>query len=93
MNLVMAIYFAILFFVLSPGVLLRLPKNGSKLVVAGVHAIVFGVVIFFTGKFVWNLSQNLIARPTKKEGLKEKTKEGLIENPPIVQVTKPQIAQ
>ena len=92
MNMFMAIYFAILFFILSPGLLLRIPKNGSKFVVAGVHAVVFGVVAFFTGKFVWNLSQK-VASPVKKEGLKDKTKEGLLENPPIVQVTKPQLAQ
>jgi hypothetical protein len=92
MNMFMAIYFAILFFILSPGVLLRIPKNGSKFVVAGVHAVVFGVVAFFTGKFVWNLSQK-VASPVKKEGLKDKTKEGLLENPPIVQVTRPQLAQ
>jgi hypothetical protein len=57
MNWFMAVYWAILFFVLSPGVLLRLPKNGSKFAVAGVHALVFGVIALFTGKFVWNLSR------------------------------------
>jgi hypothetical protein len=57
MNWFIALYLAILFFVLSPGVLLRLPKNGSKFTVAGVHALVFGVVAFFTCKFVWNLSR------------------------------------
>lgn len=92
MNMFMAIYCAILFFVLSPGILFKLPKNGSKFVVAGVHAVIFGVVSFFTCKFVWNLSHK-VALPAKKEGLKEKTREGLLENPPIVQVTKPQLAQ
>jgi hypothetical protein len=57
MNWFIALYLAILFFVLSPGVLLRLPKNGSKFTVAGVHALVFGVVALFTCKFVWNLSR------------------------------------
>lgn len=57
MNWFIALYLAILFFVLSPGVLLRLPKNGSKFTVAGVHAFVFGVVALFTCKFVWNLSR------------------------------------
>jgi hypothetical protein len=59
MNWFMAIYFAILFFILSPGVLLKIPANGSKLMVAGVHAIVFGLVCFITEKFVWNLSNKL----------------------------------
>ena len=57
MNWFIALYLAVLFFVLSPGVLLRLPKNGSKFTVAGVHALVFGAVAFFSCKFVWNLSR------------------------------------
>jgi hypothetical protein len=64
MNLVVAIYSAILFFVLSPGVFLRLPSNGSKLVVAGVHALVFAVVLYFTAHFVWRMSLRM-------EGFKE----------------------
>ena len=55
----MAVYFAILFFLLSPGILLRLPQNGSKMTVAAVHAVVFGVLAFLTGKFVWKLSHRL----------------------------------
>ena len=91
MNMFMAIYCAILFFVLSPGVLFRLPKNGSKYVVAGVHAVIFGVVTFFTCKFVWNFSQTISAPPAKKEGLAHKKKEG-VDNT-LAQVTKPQLAQ
>ena len=72
MNMFMAIYCAILFFVLSPGVLLRIPKNGSKFVVAGVHAIVFGVVAFFTCKIVSNLFRDMVTPSPKKEGLLKK---------------------
>jgi len=64
MNLVVAVYSAILFFVLSPGVLLRLPKNGSKFVVAGVHSLVFAVILYFTAHFVWRMSLRM-------EGFKE----------------------
>ena len=91
MNMFMAIYCAILFFVLSPGVLFRLPKNGSKFVVAGVHAVIFGIVSFFTCKFVWNFSQTLAAPPAKKEGLVYKKKEGVDDT--IAQVTRSQLAQ
>lgn len=73
MDMFMAIYCAILFFILSPGVLLRIPKNGSKFVVAGVHAVVFGIVAFFTCKIVSNFLQK-VAAPAKKEGLLEKPK-------------------
>ena len=33
----------LLFFILSPGILLRLPKNGSKYTVAAVHGLVFAI--------------------------------------------------
>lgn len=59
MNLIVALYCAIIFFVLTPGVLLRIPPNGSKFVVAAVHAVVLGVVLYFTEKFVWKLSLGL----------------------------------
>ena len=68
MNLVVAIYSAILFFVLSPGVLLRLPSNGSKFMVAGVHALVFALVLYFTAGFVWRMSMTM-GMPMRKEGM------------------------
>jgi hypothetical protein len=49
----MGLYAAALFFVLTPGVVLSLPPGGSKLTVAGVHAVVFGVVWCLTNKLVW----------------------------------------
>jgi hypothetical protein len=49
----MALYAAALFFVLTPGVVLSLPPGGSKLTVAGVHAVVFGVAWALTHKLVW----------------------------------------
>ena len=69
MNFVVALYAAILFFVLSPNVLLRLPPKGSTMVVAAVHAVVFGVVLLLTCKFVWQMSMGMM--PMKKEGFKE----------------------
>jgi len=45
--------------VLSPGILLRLPKNGDKFTVAGVHALVFALVFGLTHKFVWKLGRRL----------------------------------
>jgi hypothetical protein len=35
---------ALLFFVLTPGILLSLPPGGSPVVVAATHAVVFAVV-------------------------------------------------
>jgi hypothetical protein len=70
MNFVVALYAAILFFLLSPNVLLRLPKKGSVKVVAAVHAVVFGLLLFFTSRFVSQLSMLMSnMMPSKKEGL------------------------
>ena len=75
MNWAIAVYSAILFFVLSPGVLLRLPSNGSKLTVAGVHAVVFGLLLYFTAGFVWRASLSLSVPHIRKEGMQHKKEE------------------
>jgi hypothetical protein len=56
MNYVVSLYTAFLFFLLTPAILLRLPPNGSKYVVALVHAVVFAVIFHFTKGLVWELS-------------------------------------
>lgn len=56
MNIITALFSAILFFILSPNVLLRLPKNGSKFTVAAVHAVVFGFILYFVQGFVHRMS-------------------------------------
>ena len=38
---------ALLFFILSPGILTRIPKNGSKYLVTFVHSIIFAVLFHF----------------------------------------------
>ena len=49
-------YAALLFVVLTPGVLLRLPMKGSKMTVALTHGAIFAVVWHFTHKMVWRAS-------------------------------------
>ena len=52
MNLIMFIFSALLFFLLTPGILLSLPPGGSRTVVAITHAIVFAAV--------WTMSHNIL---------------------------------
>jgi hypothetical protein len=59
MNLVVSIYAAILFFILTPAILIRLPPGGSKFTVAAVHAIVFAIIFHFTHKIVWRMGARL----------------------------------
>lgn len=55
MELYMSLFVAVLFFVLTPGVVLRLPPGGSKLMVAGVHALVFAAVFGLTHKLAMDM--------------------------------------
>jgi hypothetical protein len=51
-NISSLLYLVFLFYVLSPNVLLRIPPNGSKHVVALVHAVVFAVVYYYSSGYV-----------------------------------------
>ena len=55
-NLFMFLYTAVLFYVLTPGILLSLPPKSSKMVVAATHAFVFALVYKFTHKMAWKFS-------------------------------------
>lgn len=52
-------YVAVLFFLLTPSILLRLPPKGGKYVVAFVHALVFAAVLCYTKEFVWKMSMTM----------------------------------
>jgi uncharacterized BrkB/YihY/UPF0761 family membrane protein len=41
----------ILFFLLTPGILLRLPPNGNKWVVASVHGVVLAIILWVACKY------------------------------------------
>jgi hypothetical protein len=53
MNLVMFLYLAVLAFLLTPGILLRLPPGGSPTVVAATHALVLSLVYGLSHKFIY----------------------------------------
>ena len=56
MNLVMFIFTAVLFFILTPGILLSLPPGGSKMMVAATHAIVFGLVFTLSHNMLMSMA-------------------------------------
>ena len=49
----MSLFTAVLFFVLTPGILLSLPPGASFVTKAMFHAVVFALVYHFTHKMVW----------------------------------------
>jgi len=60
----MFVYAFLLFFVLTPGILVTLPprslvKNSSKIVIAAVHAAIFAIVWTLTHKVVWRASSRM----------------------------------
>ena len=59
MNVYMGVFLALLFVLLTPGVLVSLPPGGSKLVVAATHGVVFAVVYCLSYKAVYNATRNL----------------------------------
>jgi len=66
----MFVYAFVLFFVLTPGILLSLPPRGSKMMVAATHALVFALIYGLTHKMVWKFSTSMegmmTPTPTKK---------------------------
>ena len=53
MCVAVAISGAILFLILTPGVLLRIPEKGPLLNAAIVHAVVFGILFYFVSKIIY----------------------------------------
>jgi len=82
MNLFVTLYAALLFVVLTPGVLLTLPKGGSKLTVAAVHGLVFAVVYHFTNKAVLRMSLQFdgFQNMNKKEMFQNMNKKEMFQN-------------
>ena len=76
MNVIMTLYVAILFLVLTPGIVLSLPPKGSKLTVAITHAAVFALVFCLTYKAVYRFSLTMerFADAAKPDDKKEEPK-------------------
>ena len=51
----MSLFVVILFFMLTPGVLFSFPKNGSLLMKAMMHAVLFALIYHLTHKMVWDM--------------------------------------
>jgi len=46
------LFVAVLFFLLTPSILVSLPAKGNKYVVAAVHAVIFTLIFYFTYNYV-----------------------------------------
>jgi len=72
------IYAAILFFLLSPGVLLSLPPKSCTMTKAAVHSLVFALIFYFTYGYVWRYFNPY---PAHRENMAPKKKEGMAMEP------------
>ena len=77
MSIALFVYAFLLFFVLTPGILLSLPPKGSKIVVALTHAFVFALVWHFTHKLVWRSTHGLFEGMDEMSDEKKPKKEEL----------------
>ena len=59
MNLFVSLYVALLFVLLTPGILITLPPGASKLTAAVTHGLVFALVYHLSCKMVWRMSTRL----------------------------------
>ena len=68
MDLLHALFLIVLFFLLTPGIIARIPKNGNKYAVAGLHSILFAGLLW-AGCFILkeNRMEGLRNPKTNKE--------------------------
>ena len=71
-NIGVSIYIAIVFIVLTPGVLFSIPPHSSTLIKAVVHGILFGFIYFFTNKRVWQMVTTEGFKKSSSDAIKKK---------------------
>jgi len=59
MQLVNILYTCLLFVLLTPAILVRLPPNGNKWTVAFVHGLIFAIIYHLTHSFINKVSYDL----------------------------------
>jgi hypothetical protein len=72
MSTLVILYSILLFFLLTPGILITLPRKSSKTIVALTHAIVFGIIYHLTHQFVESLEGMRPLTPTQIEEKKRR---------------------
>lgn len=61
-NLYMFCFSVLLFFVLTPGIIITIPPKSSKTTVALIHALVFATVWTFIYKLVFHVTENFYSK-------------------------------
>jgi hypothetical protein len=66
MNSLIVLYAAVLFFIMTPQILFRLPFKGGKITTAAVHSILFAVV-FYLHQVNWCIRTQVAASQSKSD--------------------------
>jgi len=56
-SIVLTVYAVLLFFLLTPGIVVTLPPKGGKYIVALVHAVIFGIVWKVTSHWIYTAAK------------------------------------
>ena len=64
MNFLFVLFVFVLFFILTPGILVTLPKKGSKMVVALVHGVIFATTLAVSKCFFWKSGNSVFEGAT-----------------------------
>jgi len=59
MNWLLVLYTLLLFVLLTPAIIVRLPQNGNKWTVAFVHGFIFTFIFYLTHNFILKISNTL----------------------------------
>lgn len=77
MNPILFLVVVLLFTVLTPGILLKLPSaKSSPLVIALTHGVVFALALTLLYKPLWRLTRKLVSGFDTMEGMEEEQIEG-----------------
>jgi hypothetical protein len=77
-NILFSLFSAFLFFIISPGILLRLPKTGNKYTVGAVHAVVFAVILYLTSQLFSKVREGVDKKDEQLDVCADYYKEGTL---------------
>ena len=67
MNITTFILAFVLFVILTPNVLIRLPPKSGKYIVAATHAFIFILIWYIAHKYIWSFSEGAKKRKKRKK--------------------------
>lgn len=86
MKSLFALFVFVLFFLLTPGILITLPRKSSKMTVALVHGLIFAVLLSISGHFFSKFEKNVFEGLTPSADTRSNDRVGPLDKPKSVSV-------